>query len=164
MSEIIVRAAAPTDAPQMARVHVQSWQETYRGLAPDKMLDDPDFVERRERMWSHVLGDTENDWRVAVAELDGRVIGIAFAGPNDDDEDSTPDWKLNLLYLLAAHQGRGAGQRLLDAVIGDRAAVLRVADPNPRAQAFYRRNGFLPDGTCEPFGTGREIRMVREAR
>jgi hypothetical protein len=40
-------------------------------------------------------------------------------------------------------------------------AVLWVADPNPRAHAFYRREGFEPDGgQATDFGV-REIRMVR---
>lgn len=29
---------------------------------------------------------------------------------------------------------------------GAESAGLRVADPNPRAQAFYRKHGFRPDG------------------
>jgi len=159
MSEIVVRPATPEDAAGMARVHVQSWQETYRGLESDEVLDAPDFVERRERMWDRTLADPERT-RAAVAEADGEVVGIALAGPAEGD-DPPRDWQLYVLYLLKEHHGSGAGQKLLDAVLGDRASVLWVADPNPRAQAFYRRNGFLPDGHSEPFGAGREMRMVR---
>jgi hypothetical protein len=39
----------------MARVHVRCWQETYRGLMPDAVLDDPGFPAARERMWAEVL-------------------------------------------------------------------------------------------------------------
>jgi hypothetical protein len=56
------------------------------------------------------------------------------------------------------------GQRLLDAVIGDRAAFLWVFRDNPRARAFYRRNGFVADGAEQVedfFGGPVEIRMVR---
>jgi hypothetical protein len=35
----------------MARVNVRSWQETYRGIVPDAVLDDPDFLAARERFW-----------------------------------------------------------------------------------------------------------------
>ena len=159
MSEIAVRPARPEDAPGMARVHVQAWQETYRGQTPDEVLDAPDFVERRERMWNRALDDAAGRYRVAVAESGGELIGIAFAGPAEG-EDPPRDWQLYVLYLLAEHHGGGAGQRLIDAVLGDRASVLWVADPNPRAQAFYRRNGFLPDGAAQGEAP-REIRMVR---
>jgi len=160
MSEIVVRAARPEDAAGMARVHVRGWQETYRGLLPDEELDAPDFIERRERMWARVLTDPAIEWSSAVAEKEGAIIGIAAAGPAQGD-DPPRDWELYILYLLKGHHGSGAGQQLIDAVLDGRPAALRVADPNPRAQAFYRRNGFLPDGGREPFGTGHEIRMVR---
>jgi len=38
------------------------------------------------------------------------------------------------------------GQALLDHVLGDSPAMLWVAAQNPRAIAFYRRNGFEFDG------------------
>jgi len=36
-----------------------------------------------------------------------------------------------------------------------------VADPNPRAQAFYRKHGFVADGAAQVEDGVREIRMVR---
>jgi len=43
-----VRSARPADAAGMARVHVEGWRQTYRGLMTDEILDAPDFVDRRE--------------------------------------------------------------------------------------------------------------------
>lgn len=42
-SSLIVRPARVQDVRQMARVHVRCWQETYRGLMSDAVLDDPGF-------------------------------------------------------------------------------------------------------------------------
>jgi ribosomal protein S18 acetylase RimI-like enzyme len=159
MTEITVRAATLEDAPGMARVHVTAWQETYRGQVPDDELDAPDFVERRERMWNRALADSTRPLQIAVAEAGGDIVGIAMAGPAEGD-DAPRDWQLYVLYLLKGHHGSGAGQRLIDAVLQGKASVLWVADPNPRAQAFYRRNGFLPDGAAQGEAP-REIRMVR---
>jgi predicted GNAT family N-acyltransferase len=39
--------------------------------------------------------------------------------------------------------------------------MLWSADPNPRAQAFYRKHGFAPDGTVQADDGLREIRMTR---
>ena len=70
----------------MARVNVRCWQETYRGLMSDAVLDDPGFVAVRERFWTSALTDERyRDNRVAVAERDSKLIGIAMSGPASDD-------------------------------------------------------------------------------
>jgi hypothetical protein len=85
MSSVRVRQAHAEDVKAMARIHVQSWQETYRGLMADEILDQPGFVERRERFWAAALGDERYlANRVAVAERGGQLVGIAMAGPAQD--------------------------------------------------------------------------------
>lgn len=157
-----VRAARVEDAAEMAQVNVQSWRETYRGLMPDEVLDDAGFVGARERFWTAILSEERfRAHRVAVAERDGEMIGIGMAGPPEDPEAA---WAVHLyvLYVLAAEHGSGAGAALLDAVINaHETAALWVADPNPRAQAFYRKHGFVADGTVNHEDVVREIRMVR---
>jgi predicted GNAT family N-acyltransferase len=70
--------------------------------------------------------------------------------------------ELYVLYVIAAEHGTGTGAALLDAVIGPHdSAALWVADPNPRAQAFYRKYGFVADGTMNVEDGVRVIRMVR---
>jgi GNAT superfamily N-acetyltransferase len=159
---LLVRPARIQDVTQMARVHVQCWKETYRGLMPDAVLDDPGLATARERMWTAALSDERyRHNRTAVASRDGQLVGIAMSGP---PQDSTVAWARHLyvLYVQAAHHGIGAGQTLLEAVIDPAdTAALWVADPNPRAQAFYRKHGFAPDGTEQVEGGVREIRMVR---
>ena len=150
----------------MARVHVETWRETYRGIMRDEVLDRPGFVASRTRFWTAALTDphfARN--RAAVAELDGEIIGIAMSGP-PMDADADPAWtaQLYLIYVYAAHHGTGAGSRLIDAVLPDEPASLWVADPNPRAQSFYRKNGFVADGATKVDDGVREVRMVRAAR
>ena len=146
----------------MARVHVRCWQETYRGLMPDAVLDDPGFPAARERMWTEVLTSGRyRQHRVAVAGRDGELTGIAMSGP---PEDAAAAWarQLYVLYVYAAGHGTGAGRALLEAVIDPvEPTALWVADPNPRAQAFYRKHGFVADGTAQVADGVREIRMVR---
>ena len=161
---IHVRDAHPADAAGMARVHVTSWRETYRGVMSDEVIDDPQFVERRERFWTAALTDPRYAGsHAAVAESEGEVVGVAMAG-RPEDPTMEFDSQLYLIYLLKSAQGSGAGQALLDAVLRPEDSVaLWVADPNPRAQAFYRRNGFQADGIAKDEDGVREIRMVRPA-
>jgi GNAT superfamily N-acetyltransferase len=163
--DFTVRAARVEDAAAMARMHMQSWQETYRGLMPDRVLDDPGLVAAREKFWISVLTDERfRANRTALAERDGAVIGVAMAGPADD-VGAVGVTHLFVLYVVAAEHGSGAGAALLDAVLRpEEPATLWVADPNPRAQAFYRKHGFVADGTVQVDDGVREVRMVRPAR
>ena len=146
----------------MARVNVRCWQETYRGLMSDAELDDPGFLAVRERFWTAALteeGHREN--RVAVAERDGELIGIAMSG-SALDAGAAEARQLYVLYVYVADHGTGAGPALLEAVVDPEESVaLWVADPNPRAQAFYRKHGFIADGAAQIEGGLRVIRMVR---
>ncbi len=161
---VVVRVPVLADVPELARVHVLSWRETYRGLMRDEVLDDPGLVAWRERFWTAAL--TDDRYRAsttAVAERDGEVVGLAMAGP-PLDADATWDRQLYVLYVVTAAHGSGAGTALLSAVLDPRVtAALWVADPNPRAQAFYRKSGFVPDGTSQVDDGVPEIRMVRKA-
>lgn len=159
----VVRPARVEDVAKMARVIVQSWQETYRGLMPDAMLDDPGLVAVRERFWTAALTDERYSAnRLAVAERDGELVGVAMSGP---PLDAQAMWarQLYVLYVLAADHGSGAGPALLQAVLDLEETVgLWVADANPRAQAFYRKHGFVADGAARVDHGVREIRMVRD--
>ena len=158
---LLVRFARPEDADAIARVQVISWRETYRGtLVPDAVLDSPEFLPGRQRFWTAAL--TDRRWaanRVAVAERGGSLIGVAMSGPVEHEA-----WtrQLYVLYVLAEHHGTGAGTALLQAVIRPtESAALWVGDPNPRAQAFYRKAGFIPDGSVKTEDGIRELRMLR---
>lgn len=128
----------------------------------DAVLDDPGLVAVRERFWTAALTDERyHENRVAVAERDGELIGIAMSGP---PLDAGAAWarQLYVLYVYAADHGTGAGPALLEAVIDPEEPVaLWVADPNPRAQAFYRKHGFVADGAVQVESGVPEVRMIR---
>ncbi len=159
---IRVRPAQLADVPAMARVHIDAWSGTYRGLIADQILDDPAFFSARERQWTTALTDPRfSSYRVAVAEQ-GNVIGIAMSGPIDDESEAL---HLYVLYVLRQWHGSGTGPTLLEAVLApSEAATLWVADPNPRAQAFYRKHRFEPDGIEKVEDDLKEIHMVRPRR
>jgi ribosomal protein S18 acetylase RimI-like enzyme len=142
-----VRVPEPGDVAELAELHVTTWRETYSHLLPEGYFDEA-FVEGRHRMWSRLTERPRADVVVRVAEQDGRIIGFAVVGQPIGPEVATAprDRHLYMLYVVASHHGGGAGQALLDAVLGDEPAMLWVAKENPRAIAFYRRNGFGFDG------------------
>ncbi len=141
---LVVRPAVVADAPAIARVHLRAWQEAYAHLVPPGALDDLTEAEpARAERWAELVADDVT--AVRVAERDGEVVGWSSASAGRGE---APPRELELegIYVLASEYGSGAGQALLDATIGDRPAFLWMAADNPRAHAFYTRNGFVADG------------------
>ncbi|GAA1982116.1 GNAT family N-acetyltransferase [Microbacterium pumilum] len=166
MPEVVVRRAVPADASGIGRVRVEAWREAYTGRMPQSILDGMD-VEQATEFWRSVIaGDPPYDeGETWVAEVDGAIGGFASSGPSADEGAVAGRPHLYALYVLAEHYGSGAGQMLLDAAIGTAAATLWILEDNPRARAFYVRNGFRPDGIVkddDQWGDPvREVRMVR---
>lgn len=167
MQETGVRPARVEDAEAIARAHLESHREAYvaTGRIPEAYIEGWTLrmraASQREHIAAQVSGAAPS--RTVVALVDGEVVGFAAAGPSED-EDRAGEWALYAIYLLEAHHGSGLGQALLDAAIGDRAASLWVLAENPRAHAFYARNGFVPDGVGkedERWPGVHEVRLVR---
>ena len=136
-----VRPARQDDAPTLAQVHAQTWVEAYSDLLPAQVIRDQ--VDAAPEQWRHRLEapDGPSYW---LAERDGKVVGFAWAeaiGPGHPRA-----LELIGLYLIASEYGTGTAGSLLLASVGDAPCQLWVARDNARARAFYRRNGFAPDG------------------
>ncbi|HEX4057903.1 MAG TPA: GNAT family N-acetyltransferase [Galbitalea sp.] len=166
--ETRVRAATLADASGIARVHVNSWRETYAELVPGRFFSESAFG-RRKTWWTERLSENPRFGTIFVALRGNAIIGFASAGPavGSDVEKGHPavrETHLYTIYLLASEHGAGVGRSLLQNVIGEAPAQLWVAAGNARAIAFYERNGFRADGVevTDPAIEGLvEIRMVR---
>lgn len=174
MTDFTIRQALPGDALGYAHCHVECLAETYAHLMP------PEFAcSRREDLPQQAAATRQELVAMAraraegrlpqrthwVAEVDGEVVGIASAGPgvpdwereHHDNPEPPVGWNLDHIYTRASTHGSGLGQALFDVALLDeatgrgRGAWLWILHGNPRAEAFYRRNGFVPDGlevTC----------------
>lgn len=142
---VVIRAAMAGDAGGIARVHVESWRSTYRGIVPDRFLAGLS-VEQREQVWHRNIITDRPDYRVFIAEnVSGRVIGFADGGPERTGDRQYPG-ELYAIYLLAGEQRRGVGRRLVRAVAEHLcgraipAMLLWVLAENP-ARRFYEAIG-----------------------
>ena len=146
-----VRPASPADAPEIARVHVESWRATYPGLIPQSVLNGLS-VERRTDFWSRLLQDP-GETRTWVGELDGRIAG--FVGTGLPDDPGVPGAELKSIYTSPAAQGLGLGRLLLQTAVSDlverrfSSAILWVLTANARARRFYEAAGWRADGAAQ---------------
>ena len=136
-----VRRAWSEELGACADLYVKVLRETFSWLPPERHQRD-DFLRAAK------------DEEIYVAVEAGRIIGLAgFYRPQNF---------LHSLYVDA--RGRGVGKALLDhiAASADGPVSLKVQAPNRRAQAFYRREGFVC--TEEGRDPGSDIDWMRLVR
>jgi GNAT superfamily N-acetyltransferase len=135
-----LRDATESDVPALARLHVQTFNETHRGGRPGG----PSY-ELREQQWRDAFANG-GDWFCLVIEDDrGELVGFAKGTRHDG---GVPGYggELNKIYLLQRVQKQGLGRRLLRAV-ADRFAqrgmtsMLLFGDAANPSNGFYEAFG-----------------------
>ena len=103
------------DAAAIARVHVQSWHETYRGIVDDAYLDSLSVPDRTKR-WIENLQKPENECVTFVAQTpENEIVGF-ISGGISRQEGENYDGELYSVYILRDHQNKGVGLQLLQAL------------------------------------------------
>lgn len=111
----MIREAQPTDATNIATVHIESWRTTYAQLLPAEFLANLS-IDQRTGYWRNIISKSDNPTFVYVAENEaGQIIGFASGGPERTEH---PDYngELYAIYLLKKAQGQGVGRQLVKAV------------------------------------------------
>ncbi|HVF47797.1 MAG TPA: 3-deoxy-manno-octulosonate cytidylyltransferase [Pyrinomonadaceae bacterium] len=102
------RRATHSDMPHVARVHVDSWQRSFAGIAPDKFLNDMSVEKRLE---SYAGRASECGYTMIVADHpDAGIVGFGDFGPPSLPFDF--DRQIYSFYFLPEFQRRGLGERL----------------------------------------------------
>ena len=146
---MIVREATHDDIPTIAKVHVDTWRTTYRGILPDKHLANLSY-ERQASGWYPILNeDPEDGYFTYVAEEEsGEIIGFASGG-GERTGDPVYKGEVMAIYILQNQQGKGIGRCLVQAVAnklhlsGINSMLAWVLADNPACQ-FYAALGGKP--------------------
>jgi len=148
-TRFVVFPAGPADAEALARVHVASWRQTYKGMLPDGYLARMSEAQHTRRFARALIHPGPNDVTLACAERAG-LVGYAQGGPSR--RGVVGEAEVSTLYLLRGAQGRGLGRWLLAdtaralAARGATSLVISVLRDNLAARAFYEHLG----GEAEP--------------
>jgi GNAT superfamily N-acetyltransferase len=104
-----VRCARPSDAADLARIYIESWQDTYAGLIPHSLLSAMSLKGHTARWQATMRGPGA----VLVAEdaLHG-AIGLASLGTARDGTLGY-EGEVYTLYVDPAFLGRGTGRALM---------------------------------------------------
>ena len=145
MSAIALRRAMAGDAPAIARVRIESWRTTYRGMIPDAYLDGMQ-IDASTAIWERVLSAGPSTASVFVAERADEVVGFA-SGAMLKEPKFGIDAELVAIYLRREFQHVGLGRRLVGAVVeaqgayGATGLLTWVIAGNKAARSFYERLG-----------------------
>ena len=142
---IVIRRAAPRDAEAIARVRIDGWRTSYRGLVPAAYLDGMQ-VDASTALWDKILTAGPNPASVFVASHGDEVIGFA-AGSMLAEPKFGLNAELTAVYLRREFQRVGLGRRLIAAVVdaqralGATGMIVWVIAANKPARAFYEALG-----------------------
>jgi ribosomal protein S18 acetylase RimI-like enzyme len=103
-----IRNATTHDIPALARLHVQTFNETHRDGRPGG----PSY-ELREQQWRDAFTVTDGSWfGFVVEDDDGELVAFAKGTLHDG---GVPDFvgELNKIYALQRVQRQGVGRLLL---------------------------------------------------
>lgn len=140
---MIIREAKLSDAKGIAKVHVDSWKNTYKNILPTEYLEKLSYEQRTE-LW--VRNISKVDHYVFVAESDnGEIIGFTDGGKRAENEiEGSGD--LTSIYILDQFQGQGIGSKLVNKLftklkaLGYEKIFVEVLEDN-QSKRFYKRLG-----------------------
>lgn len=159
-----IRQATIADAEQIGRLHVETWQTSYRGVMPDGYLDAMS-VEHKTKQWAEELAKPKEKLTTLVAESEGAIVGVVSVEPADEDPSAG---ELDALYIHPKYQRQGLGKALLEKGLsalkeqGFTKAILWALKANANAIAFYESQGWKYDNVEQD--SDRDSVPVREVR
>jgi hypothetical protein len=169
-----VRAARASDAAELARIQVASWQATLGGIVPAEVLDalsDDAAVARFAERWAEAIaGPPTSRHKVLVAYAAGAIgepVGFASIGPaTDEDRWPGTDGELYELHVQPGADEGHAGRVLhsvADTLAEDgfqTACTWALADDTQRV-AFLTAAGWAPDGSQGNLDMGVKVPVAR---
>jgi len=139
---LTIRPARPADAPAVARVYLESWQDTYPGALSNTLLANMSIGGQTGR-WRAAICQGEH---VLVAEHERHgVVAMTSFGATRDRSFSF-DGEVYTLYVDPSFLGQGAGSKLLEAAFsalgrqGCRSCIIWAHAKN-NARFFYEAMG-----------------------
>ena len=102
--------AKQSDCAQLSKIKREVWETTYRGIYPDKKIDNYDFYEN-EKYFENIIKN--NDIDLFVVKKNEKVIGYMSVG-RPLREYRSYGQEIGLFYILKEFQRQGIGRKLFN--------------------------------------------------
>ena len=147
LDNLIIREASLEDIPIVAKLHVDSWNKTYKGIIAQEHLDNMknNIDKRIDRMQNEF-----NLRKMIVATINGEIVAFAeFTLTNEFSKDLDIDCELCGLYVKNEFVGTGIGTKVFEYIKnifienGKHKMGLWCVKENNNAINFYKAKGCI---------------------
>jgi len=164
--EYKIRKIKREDVPGLNHVVTVAWNEAYKGIVPDDVLEElkSNEKERTEKG----LSKFSDDETTFVLEIDNEVVGFShYAEANQDRFPGCGE--IRALYIISKYKGHGFGRKLVEESIkelkkmGFNKMIICCLRDNIPANEFYEHVGgeYIQDGVYERLNLPEKIYMYK---
>lgn len=161
-----IRLAVPADAPDMAEVHMRSWEVAYKDIIPAEYIREKNAG--RPALWAKILAG-ENTTQYIIKK-DGKTAGMMGIGVSRDDDAGDDVFELMGLYLLPEYFRQGIGTQAMEFAFSKARSLEKkimtvwLLEDNLDAKRFYEKCGFISDGSKREQNFGKTLNSIRMRR
>lgn len=143
--KIIIREAAIDDVHGIAKVHVDSWNTTYKNIIPDEYLKARTYKNQEERWLKRYFKNAGTKEFLYVALTENNEI-VGFACGSSENEDAGFKGTIRALYILEDYQRQGIGSQLVRTAVerlleeGNENLIIWALENNSSCK-FYEKIG-----------------------
>ncbi|MBU0974470.1 GNAT family N-acetyltransferase [Patescibacteria group bacterium] len=149
--KLSVRKATIDDAKQIAKIHVETWQDAYKRLIPSEYLDSLS-IEKKTEKWREMLSDPKSKTIYLVGCIGKNVLGWSSLTQSRDKDSSDDVGELGGIYVHPSAQKKGLGSMLMSRgllslkKLGYKRATLWVLTANLETRNYYESKGWRVEG------------------
>ncbi len=112
---INIREGQRVDIREIARVHVNSWKSSFRGLIDEDFLQKLS-LEKAIQSWEKIFAKKEVGHFIFVAEVFGKDLVGFISGGVPRDEELDYEREIYAIYVDPNWEGKGIGRKMLETV------------------------------------------------
>ncbi|WP_369902834.1 N-acetyltransferase family protein [Bacillus manliponensis] len=133
---------------EIAKVHVDSWKETYSSIIQEDTLKKKTY-EKREELWKQIIKENQSITYVVKTD-DDKVVGFVNGGKERKGLYEY-DAEIYAIYILQGYQGQQIGKQLIHLLAkelyeqGYCSLLVWVVENNPSKYFYEKLKGELVD-------------------
>lgn len=160
---LTIRLALPTDALDMAEIHMRSWEIAYKDIIPREFICEKNTT--RQALYKRVI--TYENTNAYVIQYNKNTMGIMKIAPCQDNDLNEDFYELHYVYLHPNYFRMGIGTKSLEFAfdiarkLNKKYMTVWVLADNINSIKFYEKCGFTKDDKSKSVEYGKVLSCIR---